>query len=390
MARIAKPWWREDRQSWWVIIRSERHNLGPDKETADREFHRLLSLAPVKPVAKPQVSGLSVADVLEKHLAWCEKHRAPRTYDWYRDFAQSFLDSLKRPDQIPATELKPFHVIEWVDAHPDWGDTYRRSAIIAIQRPYNWAEELKYIPDSPIKKIKKPTPKRRDNAVTPADFEEIRSRYREGDPFLDLLDFCWNSGCRPQEATLIESRHVKGNQIEIPPEEAKGKKRWRIIHLNAAAQAIIQRLVSKYPKGKLFRNEDGKPWKRFAVCNRFDRLHLAHGIQKLKELGITPEPLPRFNRRHYDKQQLKAARSAHKVLVKQRQKAIRKLAREHGVGFSCYDLRHGFATRLLVKGVDHVTVGTLMGHKDGTQVARTYQHLNKQETYLKSVLEANA
>jgi integrase len=60
------------------------------------------------------------------------------------------------------------------------------------------------------------------------------------------------------------------------------------------------------------------------------------------------------------------------------------------VKFACYDLRHGFANRLLVNGIDHVTVAALMGHADGTQVARTYQHIDKRQDYLKKVLEANA
>ena len=57
--------------------------------------------------------------------------------------------------------------------------------------------------------------------------------------------------------------------------------------------------------------------------------------------------------------------------------------------FTAYDLRHGFANRLLVNGIDHVTVAALMGHADGTQVARTYQHVDKRQDYLKKVLAAN-
>ena len=44
MARTPKPWWREDRQAWFVTIEGTRYNLGPDEDAADREYHRLLSL----------------------------------------------------------------------------------------------------------------------------------------------------------------------------------------------------------------------------------------------------------------------------------------------------------------------------------------------------------
>ena len=31
MARIPKPWFREDRETYCVTIRGKRHDLGPDK-----------------------------------------------------------------------------------------------------------------------------------------------------------------------------------------------------------------------------------------------------------------------------------------------------------------------------------------------------------------------
>ncbi len=42
-------------------------------------------------------TGLTVAEVFEKYLDWCQKHRAGRTYDWYLDHVQSFVDSLTKP-----------------------------------------------------------------------------------------------------------------------------------------------------------------------------------------------------------------------------------------------------------------------------------------------------
>jgi hypothetical protein len=80
MARTPKPWWREDRQSWLVTIEGPRYNLGPDKAEADREFHPLMSLSPEQraPKAAVQSTGPTVAEIFEKYLEWCQKHRAPR------------------------------------------------------------------------------------------------------------------------------------------------------------------------------------------------------------------------------------------------------------------------------------------------------------------------
>jgi integrase len=408
MARTASPWFWEERQGWYVNKDGQRHFLGahPEGAPAPRKskgkwnapsaitqaFHTLMADPEPKSVTKtsPKAAGPTVPEIFDKYLDWSLRHRAARTFDWYRDHIQSFVDSLPGVATMSVPDLKPFHVIEWADKHPDWSPAYRRGALIAIQRPFNWAEELGYIAASPIKRIKKPQPQRRENPVSPENFDVVLGHYAESDPFHDLLLFSWHSGSRPQEARHIEARHVNlgAECVVIPREEAKGKRKDRVIHLHGPALEVVKRLLAARPEGKLFVNEDGRPWKRFAIANRFDRLHLALGLAKLKELGTEVEPLPRFDRRAYtDKAQLAAARKEHRLKLRERRKSLLKLARQHGRKMAAYDLRHGFATRMLEKGVDHVTVAALMGHGDGTQVARTYQHLDQRQNYLKETLK---
>jgi integrase len=328
MARTASPWFWEKRQGWYVNKDGQRHFLGahPEGAPAPRKtkgkwnapnsvmqaFHTLMADPDPKNVPKtfPRTTGPTVPEIFDKYLDWCQRHRASRTFDWYRDHIQSFLDSLPGAATMPVPDLKPFHVIKWVDKHPDWSPTYRRGAIIALQRPFNWAEELGYVAISPIKKIKKPQAQRRENPVSPENFNAIMAHYSEGDRFHDLLLFAWHSGCRPQEVRQIEARHVRVDAEcgVIPREEAKGKRRDRVIHLHGPALEIIKRLLVTRPEGKLFVNEDGRPWKRFAIANRFDRLHLSLGMRKLRELGQI-EPVPRFNRRKFADKARSAAQS---------------------------------------------------------------------------------
>jgi integrase len=260
---------------------------------------------------------------------------------------------------------------------------------VAIQRPFNWAAELGYVDSSPIKKIPKPQPQRRENPITPDDFAVLLAYYPEGDTFRDLLLFAWHSGCRPQEARHIEARHVHlpAECIVIPKGEAKGKRRPRVIHLAGVALEIVQRLLPKAGEGKLFRNEDGVPWKKSAIAKRFERFQLAFGIQKLKELGILIPPLPRFNRRKYaDKAALTTARREQQQKLKERRAEIYRLARQHVKRFASYDLRHGFAQRMLENGVNHLAVAELMGHSNGRMVSETYSHMNRATAHLKEAL----
>lgn len=323
MPRFPKPFYREDRNLWYVQIAGKQHNLGSDKDEAFRRYH-LLMQAP-KPVASTLVVG-----IIDGFLDWTQEHRAPRTFDWYKDHLQSFIDSLV-DKQIKTADLKPYHVQQWVDAHPTWGATYKRGAITAVQRAFLWAEKLGHLDKTPIRHIEKPKAQRRDNPITPDAFAAIIGHVKD-QAFKDLLTFAWEAGSRPQEARHIEARHVhlERGRIELPPEEAKGKKRWRYIYLTDTAAEIIKRLVANRKTGKLFLNKYGKPWTNYSIGCRFYRLK-----EKI------------------------------------------------GKRYAAYDLRHSFATRHLKSGNDPVTVAALLGHADATMLFKVYEHVSTDQDHLR-------
>ncbi len=314
MARTPKPWYREDRQAYFVTVRGVRHNLGPDK--ADRRFHELMAQKPEAP-PPPSPDGPLVAEVFDAFLDWCQKHLAARTYDFYAEYLQDFL-TRTRTGRLPAARLKPLHVIAWADEHIGvWSPTTRRGAIIAVQRAFNWAVQVGHVPASPVPFVEKPRPERRTQAVTPADWERIRGSYKDGDPFRNLLEFCWETGCRAQEAKAVEARHadLAKHRVVFPAAEAKGKRRQRVIYLSARAAELVAARMRE-TAGVLFRNEDGRPWMAYATSCRFARLKMKLGVR-----------------------------------------------------FCATAFRHGFATRKLVEKHDHLTVAELLGHVNGQMLA---------------------
>jgi len=337
MARRSKPWWHTDRQCWYVNIDGQRYRLGPDDDEADREFHRLMSLPPEQRVAKAAVpsTGPTVAEIFEKYLEWCQKHRAPRTYEWYLDHLNSFVAFLGKSDEMPVANLKPYHVVEWADTHPTWGDNYRRGSIVAVQRPMNWAAKLGHITASPISYIEKPQATRREQVVTVEEWKAIRDYYKKGDPFRNLLEFAWETGCRPQEVKAIEARHVQlaKHRVLFPAAEAKGKKRPRIIYMTKRAEEIVRELIKAHPKGILFLNTKGHAWNYESMNCRFTTLK--------KHLGTK---------------------------------------------YCGYAIRHGFATRKLEEGIDHITVAALMGHADAAMLSKVYSHIGDRHDYLREQL----
>lgn len=346
MPHHPKPFFRTGR-GWYVQLGKDQIKLADGPKSSETEsaaweqYHKVMA-APRADVPKssPSEGGLLVAEVFDKYLDWCKKHREPRTYEWYHDHIQDFLNRKPETARLPASELKPFHVVEWADSHGDaWSAAYRRGGIVAIQRPFNWAEELGYISSSPVKKIAKPAPQRREKLVTPADWERIKAHYAEGDPFRDILEFAWESGCRPQEAKRLEPRHLDfdNHRAVFPAEEAKGKKRVRVIRMTPRAEEIAKHHAEQYPDGVIFRNEDGQPWTAQAMACRFGRLK--------KHLGVK---------------------------------------------FCAYDFRHGFCQDMLESGNDPLSVAEIMGHGDGRMVSQVYSHMNQADGHLRRALERRA
>lgn len=232
------------------------------------------------------------------------------------------------------------------------GANQKRGAIVAVTRPFNWAAKLGYITASPVRGVEKPTPTKRDSRMPPGDFARLIGFVKD-EPFRDLLTFAYEAGCRPQEARLIEARHLKlaQHRVEIPPTEAKGKKRWRVIYLSETVAAIVRRLAELRPAGPLFLNVDGNPWEAQVIVCRFQRL-----LVKLAGIEETVPRLPWFERRSFkDPVALAAARKVHQEkLVELRKK--RASWREGEARFAMYDLRHCFASQKLKEGRDPITV----------------------------------
>lgn len=316
MARPTKPYYWTARKAWYCSIRGVRYKLHTDEDKAKLEFHRLMSLDEPPP---PPTSEPLAVEVLDRFLVWCTANKAAGTTEWYKKHIQSFIDSLPN-NLIEASKVKPLYVTDWVK--PSWSASYRRGAMIAVQRAFKWAVKQGHIDKSPLDNLEKPSAERRDNCPTQAEFDVLLT-HATGE-FKRLIQFAYHTGARPHELVTMESRHVKGDRIEFMVAESKGKKRKRIVYLNDAAKALIQGR-----EGLLFTNRSGRPWTRFAIDCRFKRI-----------------------------------------------------AKKTGKKFAAVDLRHFFCDRMLRAGVNHVTVSHLMGHASPAMVVKYYQHIGGDHEFL--------
>lgn len=399
MPHQPKPFFRTARDAWYVQLGKNQVKLAPGPKNAATEktawaaFHRLMTdRADGVPKSANPAAEPTVAEVFEKFLDWCQRHREPRTYEFYRDRIQSFLDA-SRTAALPADELKPFHVQDWADGKPTWGPMQRRGAIVSVQRPFAWAEKMGHILKSPVRHVEKPPPKRRDQVLTRAEFDAMLAAVPSR-PFRDVLEFCWETGARVQEVRLIEARHLTkgGGRVDLPPPEAKGKKRWRTIYLTDRAGEIVARLAGERPLGPVFRNTDGLPWEARAFNCCFCRLQKKLGMQELARRG---EALDEAEVRRVAGTLEKTKVSKGVVVAKDPKELIRearkklsvKVARKYGTKFALTAIRHSYATRLLEAGVDHITVAALMGHVDAVMLSKTYSHISDRDGFLRGELK---
>jgi integrase/recombinase XerD len=374
-SKFPKPFFRTARKAWFLQVGDKQIKLGSDRDAAFRRYHELMG----QPQAPPApADARSVVGVLDAFLDWCLNHKAGRTYDWYHDYLESFARSV--PPELATDKLKPYHVQQWLDANPGW-KTGKRGAVIAVQRAFNWAARMGLIESNPIRSVEKPKAGRRNKVISAGRFEEILEIVKD-DEFRDLLVTCWETGCRPQEAISVEARHVdlENGCWAFPVDESKGKKHLRIVYLTDAALEITRRRMAAHPSGQLFRNTDGFAWTPSALNCRFGRLRIALGRKRLDELKLVPPKLKRLKKAG---RMDSTVRDAHHQAVLGRRRQIAELAMRHGPRYSLYTFRHSWCTHALERGLDAVTVATLMGHRDTTMICRVYGHLMQKRDFLR-------
>ena len=316
MPRQPKPFFRKQTQSWYFSSGGKQHSLGKDREAAFKKFHQLM--------ASPQrlsAELISVNDLAQVYLDWCKANRSDGTYKNHVRYLKSFIASVGRGMKIGS--LKKHHVLKWSETKGT--STSQNDAISTVKRMFNWAIEQEHLESTPLEGIKKPPRKRRDIVYTSEQWKEIRRHATE--PFLSLIDFLWSTGCRPKEARTLEARHIHGDTLIFPGDEAKGEMA-RVIFLISQAKEILDAHMRE--SGPLFLNARGKPWTKDSIKCRLTRIS-----QK--------------------------------------------------VGFRCiaYGARHSFATNALINEVDPISVSHLMGHRNPRMVAEVYSHLATNPSFLK-------
>jgi integrase len=252
MRKPSKPWYRTFNDTWYVCLNGQQIVLAKGKDNkkeAERVFHRLMA-GETPQAAKP--SDTRVVAILDLFLDHAHRHTAPATHEWYRNFLQDFSDMY---GAMKVENLRPFHVTQWLDLHPNW-EGARWGAITAVKRSFNWAADEGLIRENPVKKVKKPPVRACSRFLTAQERKQIFDNYPKGDCFRDFLFALENTGCRPGEVSDVTADHVDlelGVWVfdEHKTESKTGEPRFVI--LTPVMVDLTRRLMEKHPEGSLFR-----------------------------------------------------------------------------------------------------------------------------------------
>jgi integrase len=379
-----EPFWRSERHCWFVYVAARQVRLSPDKDEAWRLWHEIMAKPPEpdRPIAPGP--DIHVIEILDAFLDWCQRNKAPRTYDWYRDFFRHFVSTL--PSALKVTDLKAYHLTQAMDARQDWSNNTRNNFVTAVKRAFNWALDEELIERNPVGRVKKPAREPREMAILPSEYAAIIDAVRDPN-FRDLIEITWESGMRPQEIRKIEARFfdAAASRIIFPPKEAKGKKYYRIIYLTPRAKDIVAGLAESRPHGPLLLNSEGQPWTKDAINCSFRRLRVVLGLRIMEANGEAIEEVPRFRKWDVKAERLAEARREHRERLKRRRKDIKKRAMELTKQYHLGALRKGYATEALKAGIDVVSLAHLMGHRDPSMISKVYGQVQHDPDYMASL-----
>jgi integrase len=228
----------------------------------------------------------------------------------------------------------------------------------------------------------------RDVYVAPEELDKLLD-YVVDPAFADLLIVIYECGFRPQEILRLEARHVDlaKSRCVFPPSEAKVKSMPRVVYFSERVTAIIKRQMQQSPTGPLFRNKNGRLWTKDAIGCALDRLQVRMGKAVMKARGekVDERKVAEFAKTlktHWTIQGQVQEKPKTELLAEARRKLTQKATRSLAPRYSLYGLRHSWATNALKNGVDALTVAILMGHRDPSTLARTYQHLSHNPEHL--------
>lgn len=325
--RRPEPWFREQTGTWYVTLGGRQVPLGRDEAAAYDEFYRLMAARGEGTAAGGNVSVRHLKEMwLQSRGRDCSGH----TMENYRLYGESFAEMF---GGLKARDLRPFHADQWAtelegrwkeETGRPWAQSTRAIALTCVKAMTSWGDEMGYLDDDPLRKLKAPAIERRD----PITLEEAMGVIERVRPEIqDALRVLLTTGVRPGE---LCSMTAEKTDLAARKAVVKGKSGVRTVYLSPPAIAVLEGMKARHPKGPLLIDTLGEPL-------------TTNALQQCIKLARR-----RWSRERFDGDEMRL---------------------EHVVPH-CF--RGLFSTEALRAGVPMFEVSKLLGHKDPTMLAKHY------------------
>lgn len=289
MGRPHKPWLRKDSQTWVVKIKGKQYTLAKGKKNraeAIKAFHELMASIDRPPTG--DTSSVTVGSLADYFLTWSKNRHTAGHYERNALYVRSWVEFIGR--QRLASSISHEDVERWfasVDlarqkkGKTDWSPSTKQTVIEILRRQYGWGMKHKppFVFDNPLRDLVGPGYEQREATLDAATVAKILAATKDH-PVRHVIEFMWETGCRPSEAYWMEIKHVNMAQgvVIMASKTTRVTKKKRVIYLTPRAKEIVAAMIAAYGSGPVFRRDTGKPWDYNAVNHIFGRLRAKLGL----------------------------------------------------------------------------------------------------------------
>lgn len=265
------PFLRGKRARYYCWIEGNLRSLGTDKpQVARRKYQEMLTdwrearerersaSAPPPPTVRQCLDAYLEAS---KGLKGCGH---PNRVKAFEDFCTATGAA-----PLPWDRLSVDLVEAWVDTHPDWSPSTRRTKVNHLVAAFNFCVRRKRIGENPIKGIERPPFRRRKEMIGTVDEKTLLDAARG--PFRSILLALRDTGARPSELCKATVKDYRDGRIVLLEHKEDAHVEERIIYLSAAVKADVERLIGDRKDGPIWRNARGRAWSPGVLYLRFWR-----------------------------------------------------------------------------------------------------------------------
>jgi len=220
-----------------------------------------------------------VNELVERFLAYCRRHRAPATVEFYRMRLRKFREAY---NGRALASLTPLEIDEHLaDAGAGMSDSTRHHNAVSLERLQKFALEHRLIDKPVFSRLEKPRVGRRDRVPTAAETEKLLAQ--ASPEFRLIYSALRQCGARPGELCRATIADVdRGGRVITLKEHKTASKTGQVrrIPIGKKFGEILDQAIGTRTDGPVFLSPAGGAWTVGNLSRTYSRLRDLAGLPK--------------------------------------------------------------------------------------------------------------